>query len=131
MCIHTQFLCALYLFVKTKTELCCGNARSLRIRRAQLANNRQRLGPKSITTLTLEIRKLLYRTIDMGACLSFEHIAQQLPELVRESRDIIWVIKRTKDALVRYNCIEKDSLCPKGVFVPSPVRCYGPKSGDV
>lgn len=44
-----------------------------------------------------QICKLLHRTTDMGACLSFEHITEQLPEPVS---DIIWVIKRMKDALV-------------------------------
>jgi hypothetical protein len=34
--------------------------------------------------LRLVIRNLLHRTADMGACLSFEHITQQLPQLIRD-----------------------------------------------
>jgi hypothetical protein len=71
-------------------------------------------------TLPLVICKLLHSTADMGACLSFEHTTQQLPELIR---DIFWVIKSAKETLVRRNCVEKDFLCPKGMLVLSPVRC--------
>ena len=60
-------------------------------------DDRRCLGPISTTNLTLEIHKLLHRTIHMRTRLSFEHITQQLPYLVR---DIIWVIKRTKKTLV-------------------------------
>ena len=55
-------------------------------------------------------------------------LREYYPAAPRLVRDIAWVIKRTKDALVRRNCIEKDFLCPKGVLVLSPVRCNGPQT---
>jgi hypothetical protein len=61
-------------------------------------------------TLHLVICKVLHRTADMGACLSFEHITQQLPELIR---DIFWVIK----------CLGETQLRREGLFVSQGNAC--------